>query len=113
VRTGSGPNEPCCGPSCSALPPKGSRHRHPGCAAGGRVSAAVNGAWSPIVERYGITVADRASPIGVTMHDLTRIALRRNPKRAQLLVSTVLGKHLPVDPRVAAGAGRLLGALVA
>jgi len=77
------------------------------------VSAAVHGAWSPIVERYGITVADRASPIGVTMHDLTRIALRRNPKRAQLLVSTVLGKHLPVDPRVAAGAGRLLGALVA
>ena len=47
------------------------------------------------------------------MADLTRIALRRNPKRAQLLVSTVLGKHLPVDPRVVDGTGRLLGALVA
>ena len=47
------------------------------------------------------------------MADLLRLALRRNPKRAQLLVSTVLGKHLPADPRVIAGIGRLLGALVA
>ncbi len=66
-----------------------------------------------MIERYGITVTDRSSPVGLSMGDLTRIALRRNPKRVQLLVSTVLGKHLPVDPRVAAGAGRLLGALVA
>jgi len=66
-----------------------------------------------VAERYGVTVSDRSAPVGLTMADLTRIALRRNPKRAQLLVSTVLGKHLPVDPRVVAGAGRLLGALVA
>ncbi|WP_420122287.1 phosphoribosyltransferase domain-containing protein [Nakamurella sp.] len=66
--------------------------------------------------RYGIEVTDGpAGPwsVGLSMNDLTRIALRRNPKRAQLLVSTVLGKHLPVDPRVVAGTGRLLGALVA
>ena len=53
------------------------------------------------------------SPVGLTMPQLIRVALRRNPRRAQLLVSTVLGKHLPADPRVVAGAGRLLGALVA
>lgn len=66
--------------------------------------------------RYGIEVTDGPggpSSVGLTMGDLTGIALRRNPKRAQLLVSTVLGKHLPVDPRVVAGTGRLLGALVA
>ncbi len=64
-------------------------------------------------DRYGITVADVSSPVGRTMAELTRIGLRRNPKRAQLLVSTVLGKHLPVDPGVAADAGRLLGVQVA
>src|SRR5690606_26515486 len=38
--------------------------------------------------------------------------LRRNPRRAHLLVSTVLGKHLPTDPRWVAGAGERLGDLV-
>ena len=61
---------------------------------------------------FGITVGEGRSPVGLTMPQLIRVALRRNPRRAQLLVSTVLGKHLPVDPRVVAGAGRLLGALV-
>jgi hypothetical protein len=73
--------------------------------------AVTGGSWA--AERYGIVVVDRSSPVGLTMADLTGIALRRNPRRAQLLVSTVLGKHLPVDPRAVAGAGRLLGALVA
>jgi len=45
--------------------------------------------------------------------DLVGLALRRNPRRAHLLVSTVLGKHLPADPRLVYGAGRLLGLLVA
>ncbi|ACV79349.1 phosphoribosyltransferase domain-containing protein [Nakamurella multipartita] len=75
------------------------------------MTAVADGSW--VGRRYGIEVADRCSPVGLAMVDLTRIALRRNPKRAQLLVSTVLGKHLPVDPRVVDGAGRLLGALVA
>lgn len=75
------------------------------------MTAAMTSSWA--AARYGVTVADGSSPVGLTMTDLTGIALRRNPKRAQLLVSTVLGKHLPVDPRVACGAGRLLGALVA
>ncbi|WP_194816503.1 phosphoribosyltransferase [Nocardia sp. XZ_19_385] len=38
--------------------------------------------------------------------------LRRNPRRAHLLVSTVLGKHLPTDPHVVLAAGDRLGDLV-
>src|SRR5204863_21975 len=43
---------------------------------------------------------------------LVELALRRNPKRAHLLVSTVLGKHIPTDPRVVYATGRRLGAAV-
>lgn len=43
---------------------------------------------------------------------LIQPGLRRNPRRAHLLVSTVLGKHLPTDPRVVLGAGNRLGDLV-
>ncbi|GAA4366581.1 phosphoribosyltransferase domain-containing protein [Paeniglutamicibacter cryotolerans] len=45
--------------------------------------------------------------------DLIGMALRRNPKRAHLLVSSVLGKHIPTDPGLLIAAGELLGALVA
>ncbi len=44
---------------------------------------------------------------------LLGLALRRNPRRAQLLVSRVLGKHVPTDPRLVRAAGLLLGGLVA
>lgn len=54
---------------------------------------------------------DPGSLLPVT--DLVGLALRRNPRRAHLLVSTVLGKHLPADPRLVYGAGRLLGLLAA
>ncbi|MFL6162078.1 MAG: phosphoribosyltransferase [Jatrophihabitantaceae bacterium] len=50
-------------------------------------------------------------PLSLT--ELVGMAIRRNPRRAQLLVSTVLGKHVPTEPRVVLGAGRLLGVLVA
>jgi adenine/guanine phosphoribosyltransferase-like PRPP-binding protein len=56
-------------------------------------------------------ITDR--PGGLALDDLVGLALRVNPRRAHLLVSHVLGKHIPVDPRLAYGAGRLLGALVA
>lgn len=59
-----------------------------------------------VVERLGVRVhGDAAALVGV--------ALRRNPRRAQLLVSRVLGKHLPTDPRLVRAAGLLLGGLVA
>lgn len=50
---------------------------------------------------------------GRTLTDLVGLAVRRNPKRAHLLVSTVLGKHIPTDPREVLAASSLLGATVA
>jgi hypothetical protein len=47
------------------------------------------------------------------VNDLVELALRRNPKRAHLLVSSVLGKHVPTDPRVVHAAGLRLGRAVA
>ncbi|MEU1425563.1 phosphoribosyltransferase [Nocardia sp. NPDC005746] len=43
---------------------------------------------------------------------LVEPGLRRNPRRAHLLVSTVLGKHLPTDPHRVLEAGDRLGDLV-
>jgi adenine/guanine phosphoribosyltransferase-like PRPP-binding protein len=43
---------------------------------------------------------------------LAGLALRRNPRRAHLLVSRVLGKHLPTSPSVALGAAADLAARV-
>jgi len=64
-----------------------------------------------IVERLGVRL--RARGAGPDPGVLLGLALRNNPRRAQLLVSRVLGKHVPTDPRVVHAAGLLLGALVA
>jgi hypothetical protein len=50
---------------------------------------------------------------GSGLHGLVGLALRRNPRRAYLLVSRLLGKHLPVAPARALGAGALLADKVA
>lgn len=49
---------------------------------------------------------------GAALTDLVGLALRRNPRRAHLLVSTVLAKHVPVAPGVVLDAGRALGEAV-
>lgn len=49
----------------------------------------------------------------LNLQDLVGLSIRRNPKRAHLLVSEVLGKHIPQNPEVIAFAGRILGAMVA
>jgi hypothetical protein len=71
----------------------------------------VTGVGSPVVDRLGVRV--RAAGPGADPAVLLGLALRRNPRRAQLLVSRVLGKHVPTDPRLVRGAALLLGALVA
>ncbi|MFE9063472.1 phosphoribosyltransferase [Streptomyces violaceusniger] len=43
------------------------------------------------------------------MRELLGLALRRNPKRAHLLVSNVLGKHVPQRPAIVHDAGVRLG----
>lgn len=45
----------------------------------------------------------------IPVTDLVDLALRVNPRRPHLLVSRVLGKHVPTDPRVVRAAGLLLG----
>lgn len=65
-----------------------------------------------VTDLFGVVLTTKESPVGLTVDDLVQLALRRNPRRAHLLVSTVLGKHIPVDPRVVVGTGRLLGSLV-
>lgn len=68
------------------------------------------GAW--VADRLGVRLSDGARPVGVGLSDLVGLAVRRNPRRAHLLVSAVLGKHVPTDPRLVYGAGLLLGDLV-
>ena len=59
------------------------------------------GEW--VSSRLGV----RLTGEGIT--DLLGLALRRNPKRAHLLVSQVLGKHVPQQPGVVYGTGLGLG----
>jgi hypothetical protein len=65
-----------------------------------------SGSW--VAERLGVElVGDDA------LRSLLGLALRRNPKRAHLLVSNVLGKHVPQSPAVVYGHGFRLGRTVA
>ena len=68
------------------------------------------GEW--VAARLGVALHDGERPVGVGLADLVGLAVRRNPRRAHLLVSAVLGKHVPTDPRLVYGAGLLLGGLV-
>ncbi|MFE5873131.1 phosphoribosyltransferase domain-containing protein, partial [Streptomyces roseifaciens] len=68
-----------------------------------------SGAW--VAERLGVSLDGDAQLPG-----LLGLALRRNPKRAHLLVSNVLGKHVPASPAAVyesgAGLGRRVRALL-
>jgi adenine/guanine phosphoribosyltransferase-like PRPP-binding protein len=77
------------------------------------LAAPRTGTAAPVstVERLGVRL--RAAGPGADPRVLLGLALRRNPRRAQLLVSRVLGKHVPTDPRLVRAAGLLLGGLVA
>ncbi|WP_329339687.1 phosphoribosyltransferase [Streptomyces sp. NBC_00663] len=61
-----------------------------------------SGTW--VAERLGVGLVGDES-----LTDLLGLALRRNPKRAHLLVSNVLGKHVPQSPTVVYGHGFALG----
>ncbi|HET8616116.1 MAG TPA: phosphoribosyltransferase domain-containing protein [Actinomycetales bacterium] len=75
---------------------------------------AAEGVWPGqwVADHLTLTLTTTGSPVGLSLTDLVGLAVRRNPRRAHLLVSRVLGKHVPTDPRVVLGAGLLLGALV-
>ncbi|MBA2948816.1 phosphoribosyltransferase [Streptomyces himalayensis] len=61
-----------------------------------------SGTW--VAQRLGVELEGDEK-----LHDLLGLALRRNPKRAHLLVSNVLGKHVPQSPAVVYGQGFELG----
>ncbi|GAA2523101.1 MULTISPECIES: phosphoribosyltransferase [Streptomyces] len=73
--------------------------RHGAARTGGDVWS---GSW--VAQRLGVELVgdDRLT-------ELLGLALRRNPKRAHLLVSHVLGKHVPQSPSVVYGHGFALG----
>ncbi|MFF8956184.1 phosphoribosyltransferase [Streptomyces sp. NPDC014894] len=64
-----------------------------------------SGTW--VAQRLGIGLEGDAR-----LPELLGLALRRNPKRAHLLVSQVLGKHVPQSPAVVHGVGHDLGVRV-
>jgi hypothetical protein len=61
-----------------------------------------SGAW--VRARLGVDLVGDEE-----LNGLLGLALRRNPKRAHLLVSNVLGKHVPQSPAVVHGHGFTLG----
>ncbi|MET7608858.1 phosphoribosyltransferase [Streptomyces avermitilis] len=61
-----------------------------------------SGTW--VAERLGVELVGDEQ-----LSELLGLALRRNPKRAHLLVSNVLGKHVPQSPSVVYGYGVALG----
>ncbi|MFJ6940813.1 phosphoribosyltransferase [Streptomyces sp. NPDC101132] len=75
-----------------------------GAGAGGAAGAAAAGGAGA-----GGAAGDAAGAAGAGLRDLLGLALRRNPKRAHLLVSNVLGKHVPQSPATVHRAGYRLG----
>jgi hypothetical protein len=68
---------------------------------------------SSIAARLGITVRVTPSfPGAARFADAVEVGLRRNPKRAQLLVSRLLGKHIPAPVGQVLAAAETLGARV-
>jgi len=68
---------------------------------------------SVVAARLGITVRVTPSfPGAARFVDSVEVGLRRNPKRAQLLVSRVLGKHIPVPVGQVLAAAETLGSRV-
>ncbi|MCX4693528.1 phosphoribosyltransferase [Streptomyces sp. NBC_01408] len=75
------------------------------------MEAVWSGTW--VADRLGVRLEEAAEevrePGSPRLADLLGLALRRNPKRAHLLVSQVLGKHVPQSPRTVYAAGYGLG----
>jgi pyrimidine operon attenuation protein/uracil phosphoribosyltransferase len=65
-----------------------------------------------LADTLGIVVETDAARSLLPVELLVDLALRRNPKRAHLLVSRVLAKHVPTEPGIVIAAGHLLGLLV-
>ncbi|MEV0986682.1 phosphoribosyltransferase [Streptomyces sp. NPDC049949] len=74
---------------------------------GETIDAVWSGTW--VAERLGVRLEEAGDAGSPRLDELLGLALRRNPKRAHLLVSQVLGKHVPQSPRAVYAAGHGLG----
>nr|WSX52032.1 phosphoribosyltransferase [Streptomyces sp. NBC_00974] len=92
---------------------------------GKKIESVWSGTW--VADRLGVGLEEAAGPAtgtgapatgdgaaataggGPRLRELLGLALRRNPKRAHLLVSQVLGKHVPQSPATVYAAGYGLG----
>lgn len=76
---------------------------------GKKIEAVWSGTW--VADRLGVSLEDGTGngTGGPALEELLGLALRRNPKRAHLLVSRVLGKHVPRSPAAVYAAGYGLG----
>ncbi|OIK26791.1 phosphoribosyltransferase [Streptomyces malaysiense] len=74
-------------------------------------NAVNDGVWSGswVARRLGVALTGDDGRGGEDLRAMLGLALRRNPKRAHLLVSNVLGKHVPQKPSVVYGHGVRLG----
>ncbi|MFI5990894.1 phosphoribosyltransferase [Streptomyces sp. NPDC051362] len=97
------PNDPArpAGPDVPDLP-SGASAPDGGQGQGAVPDAPWTGSW--VAERLGVELVGDERLSG-----MLGLALRRNPKRAHLLVSNVLGKHVPQSPSVVHGQGVALG----
>ncbi len=66
---------------------------------------------APAVPAAGWVTASTGATLTAS-RPVAELALRRNPRRAHLLVSSLLGKHVPVPAAAVLGAAEELGALV-
>ncbi|MEU9147757.1 phosphoribosyltransferase [Streptomyces sp. NPDC048349] len=74
---------------------------------GKTIEAVWSGTW--VARRLGVSLEETGAPDSPRLAELLGLALRRNPKRAHLLVSQVLGKHVPQSPAIVYAAGYGLG----
>ncbi|MET7389400.1 phosphoribosyltransferase [Streptomyces sp. NPDC005529] len=95
------PNDPAR-PNDPDVPPSGASAPDGTPGPGAAPDAPWTGSW--VAERLGVELVGDERLSG-----LLGLALRRNPKRAHLLVSNVLGKHVPQSPSVVHGQGVALG----
>ncbi|MCG3044268.1 phosphoribosyltransferase family protein, partial [Streptomyces sp. S1A] len=73
----------------------------------GQGSGQWSGEW--VAQRLGVRLETPPGEEAGRLRDLLGLALRRNPRRAHLLVSQVLGKHVPQLPGTVHGTGLRLG----
>ncbi|MFD6183954.1 phosphoribosyltransferase [Streptomyces goshikiensis] len=74
---------------------------------GKKIDTVWSGTW--VADRLGVSLQEGGDPAAPRLDALLGLALRRNPKRAHLLVSQVLGKHVPQSPEAVYAAGYGLG----